>query len=292
MAVKWVKLMLMCQISDRVEISSPVVMRRLSGPAWSIDSRRRISSPRRRSTRSARTIDSLWTVPSPWFVRRRWPAMIAALTRLLPVRRRLGLLVTPATLLRRHRQLIARRWTIKPARPGRPAIPAGLRGLVSRLAAENPTGGTAASTASSAWATGSRPHGLENPAPRRDRPRRRELDLAGEFLPAQAHAILACDFFHLDTILPPALSSFVIEHATHRVHIRCHRASHRASVTQQARNLLMDLHHAGRRPGSSSVTGTPSSPPRSTPSSPPQRPHHQVTGAGTAGQRDRRTLCR
>src|SRR4051812_16175661 len=34
-------------------------------------------------------------------------AVIAALSRLLPVRRRLGLLVTPATILRWHRQLIA-----------------------------------------------------------------------------------------------------------------------------------------------------------------------------------------
>jgi putative transposase len=67
--------------------------------------------------------------------------MIAALTRLLPVRRRLGLLVTRATILRWHRQLIARRLTTKPAPPGRPAIPAGLRSLVSRLATENPTWG-------------------------------------------------------------------------------------------------------------------------------------------------------
>ena len=67
--------------------------------------------------------------------------MIAALTRLLPVRRRLGLLVTRATILRWHRQLIAHRWTTEPARPGRPAIPAGLRGLVRRLATENPTWG-------------------------------------------------------------------------------------------------------------------------------------------------------
>src|SRR3954466_2256832 len=34
-------------------------------------------------------------------------ALIAALARLLPVRRRLGLLVPPATILRRHRQLVA-----------------------------------------------------------------------------------------------------------------------------------------------------------------------------------------
>jgi hypothetical protein len=34
-------------------------------------------------------------------------ALIAALIRQLPVRRRLGLLVTPATILRWHRQLVA-----------------------------------------------------------------------------------------------------------------------------------------------------------------------------------------
>jgi putative transposase len=53
-------------------------------------------------------------------------AVIAALSRLLPRPRRIGLLVTPATILRWHRQLIARRWTAQPVRPGRPAIPAGL----------------------------------------------------------------------------------------------------------------------------------------------------------------------
>ena len=36
-------------------------------------------------------------------------AFVAAVTRLLPVRRRLGLLVAPATILRWHRQLVARR---------------------------------------------------------------------------------------------------------------------------------------------------------------------------------------
>ena len=68
-------------------------------------------------------------------------ALIAALTRLLPTPRRLGLLVTPATILRRHRELIIRRWTTQPVRPGRPAIPAGLRTLIVRLATENPTWG-------------------------------------------------------------------------------------------------------------------------------------------------------
>jgi hypothetical protein len=68
-------------------------------------------------------------------------AVIASLSRLRPVRRRLALLVTPSTILRWHRQLDARRWTTKPARPGRPAIPTGLRALVIRLATENPTWG-------------------------------------------------------------------------------------------------------------------------------------------------------
>ena len=60
-------------------------------------------------------------------------ALIAALTQLLPTRRRLGLLVTPATILRWHRRLVARRWTTQPAKPGRPAIPSGLRALAIRL---------------------------------------------------------------------------------------------------------------------------------------------------------------
>jgi putative transposase len=68
-------------------------------------------------------------------------ALIAAFTRLLPTPRRLGLLVTPATILRWHRQLVARHWTTTPTRPGRPGIPAGLRALVLRLATENPTWG-------------------------------------------------------------------------------------------------------------------------------------------------------
>jgi putative transposase len=50
-------------------------------------------------------------------------AVIAVLARLLPARRRLGLLVTPSTILRWHRQLIARRWTTPRTRSGRPAIP-------------------------------------------------------------------------------------------------------------------------------------------------------------------------
>jgi putative transposase len=68
-------------------------------------------------------------------------AVIAALGRLLPAPRRLGLLVTPSTILRWHRQLVRGRWTTRSARAGRPAIPAGVRAVIVRLANENPTWG-------------------------------------------------------------------------------------------------------------------------------------------------------
>ena len=73
----------------------------------------------------------------------RWSdrAVIAALVRLLPARRRHGLLVTPATILRWHRYLVGRRWTTQPVRAGRPAIPADVRAVIVRLATENPTWG-------------------------------------------------------------------------------------------------------------------------------------------------------
>ena len=47
-------------------------------------------------------------------------AFLAALTRLLPSPRRRGLIVTPQTLLRWHRELVRRRWTQPKRRSGRP----------------------------------------------------------------------------------------------------------------------------------------------------------------------------
>ncbi len=50
--------------------------------------------------------------------------------------------MTPETLLRWHRQRIAKQWTQPPARPiGRPPTSAELRQLAVRLAYENPTWG-------------------------------------------------------------------------------------------------------------------------------------------------------
>ena len=119
----------------------------------------------------------------------------------------LDVVVVPATILRWHRQLIARRWTTRPTRPGRPAIPAGLRALIVGLATENPTWGYRRVHgeltglgyqigASTVWNILHRA-GID-PSTRRAGPS------WTEFLRAQADAILACDMFHLDTITPHA----------------------------------------------------------------------------------------
>ena len=76
-------------------------------------------------------------------------AVFAALTRLLSQAGRLRRIVTPATVLRWHRDLVTRRWTE-------------LRRLVLRLAAENPPGGTGRSRSpvngfASRWSVPPRP---------------------------------------------------------------------------------------------------------------------------------------
>ena len=66
-------------------------------------------------------------------------ALLAAFSRVLPRRAwRRSAFVTPATLLRWHRELVARRWTYPHRRPGRPATGGEVRELVVRLARENP----------------------------------------------------------------------------------------------------------------------------------------------------------
>jgi hypothetical protein len=52
--------------------------------------------------------------------------------------RQVATIVTPDTILRWHRQLIARKWTFEPTTPGRPGIMEDLSALIVRMATENP----------------------------------------------------------------------------------------------------------------------------------------------------------
>ena len=131
-------------------------------------------------------------------------ALLAAFGRVLPRQAwRRSVLVTPATLLRWHRELVARRWTYPRRGPGRPPTAVEVRALVLRLARENAGWGYRRIqgelvglgiklAASTVWAI-LREAGIE-PAPRR-------LEASwSEFLRQQAASILECDFFTVDTL--------------------------------------------------------------------------------------------
>ena len=67
-------------------------------------------------------------------------ALFAVLLRLLPKVLWTHRLITPGTVLRWHRRLVARKWTY-PNRIGRPSVDETVAVLIQRMARENPTWG-------------------------------------------------------------------------------------------------------------------------------------------------------
>jgi putative transposase len=169
-------------------------------------------------------------------------ALLAALARLLPPRRRHGLVVTPPTFLRWHRELVRRKWTLPRRSPGRPPVDRRVRKLVLRFARENPGWGYPR-IAGELLKLGLRvsPSTIRRillanrlrPAPSRSGPSWRE------FLRQQAASMLACDFFTVDTIsLRRFYVLFFIELESRRVQLAgCTTNPTGAWVTQQARNI-------------------------------------------------------
>jgi len=206
--------------------------------------------------------------------------------------------VQPKTLLRWHRELVSRKWTYPATKPpGRPPTAQVVRELVRRLATENPTWGyrriqgelvslghrVAPSTV---WLILQRA-GLD-PAPRRSGPTWRE------FLSAQAAAIVACDFFTIDTVsLRRLYVLFFIELGSRRVHLAGITTHPTESwVTQQARNLLMNLGIVSTEYVFCSGIGTRSSSQASMRYSPLNRSRSFALRAGAPSERHCRTLGR
>jgi putative transposase len=147
--------------------------------------------------------------------------------------------------LRWQRELERRKWTYRRRPAGRPPLDPELRELMLRLARENPRWGCVriqgelrklgVRVDATTIRTLLRRHRL-GPAPRRTGPS------WAEFLRAQAHGVLACDFFTVETVwLLTLYVLFWIEHGSRRVHLAGVTANPDCAwVTQQARNLAID----------------------------------------------------
>ena len=220
---------------------------------------------------------------------------LAAASRLLPRSRWRSFLVTPTTLLRWHRRLVARRWTYA-GRRGRPPIGGEIRELVLRLARENPRWGyqrivgelNGLGFAVSATTVKKILHqaGL-GPAGSR-------VGLSWRaFLRAQAQSMLAVDFFTVETIsLQRLYVLFFIELGSRRVRSgRLHRQPDRTMGHPAGAPVRLDA------PGATGIASLPDPRPRQQVHARLRRrlrqrrhPNHQDTRASAEGERDRRAL--
>ncbi len=155
----------------------------------------------------AATASAMPWAPSRALARSRWAAF----------------LVTPGTILRWHRRLVTRKWTQPYRRGGRPPLAEHVVVLILRLARENPRWGyrriqgelkkLGVSVSATIIRTVLLGDGL-GPAPRRASVTWRA------FLRAQASAILATDFFTVETVrLTTLYVLFSIELGTRRVRL-------------------------------------------------------------------------
>ncbi|ADI04419.1 hypothetical protein SBI_01298 [Streptomyces bingchenggensis BCW-1] len=183
-------------------------------------------------------------------------AFLAALLHRLPtdVLRGVRLPVRPDTVLRWHRDLLARRHAAasRSKRSGRPRTVHSVRALVLRLARENPGWGyrrlhgellvlDVKVAASTVWEI-LQEAGID-PASERS------SSTWTDFLRSQADALLACDFFETVTLSGARMYVLaVIEHANRRIRVLGATAHPTSSwVAQAAKNLTMDLEDAGCR---------------------------------------------
>jgi len=175
--------------------------------------------------------------------------ILAALGRQLPASALL--LVQPATILGWHRALVRRRWAAFGRRRGRgrPSLPAECRELVLRLARENPLWGYVRIRGEllklghrvSATSIRNLLRRHRNPPA----PRRAGLTWR-RFLRAHGKAILACDYFTVDTVFFKRLYVlFFLELARRRiVFTACSEHPGGGWAVQQARNLAWKLQEA------------------------------------------------
>ena len=147
---------------------------------------------------------------------RRDRLFLSATSRMLPRERWAAFIVTPATLVRWHRELVRRKWTYKHRPPlGRPPIDSATRALILRMARENPRWGCVRIkgelqglgiiVSTTTIRTILRRAGL-GPAPRRDGPTWRQ------FLSSHAKGIVACDFLTVETVFLKTLYVLVFIH--------------------------------------------------------------------------------